>query len=150
MSYLRIEIDLQIDKPLPAGFTVAKRQAVRDALVVLESVAVKINQGQPNEEPTNLAVLTNTAESLKYHAHLAIPEYPGGTRVLGTTGLDGKPTGGIFINPAIAGQLATIRPVLRQLKQFAKRSPDIEFRMNVLICHHDSNGVLPDEQVIEV
>jgi hypothetical protein len=85
--------------------------------------------------------------SLRISIDLAIPDSPTGTTVL--KNLDD--TGGITIPTAVATKLASLRTQIRDFKQYARKinegqgNEEASVSAQVFICHHDTNGVLPDE-----
>ncbi len=56
MSLIRFQLDLAIPEDVYNAIPAAKKQAVRDAIRALKVLAVKINEGSPNEEITVRAV----------------------------------------------------------------------------------------------
>lgn len=90
--------------------------------------------------------------TLRINLDLSIPESPTGTTVLKNQ--DG--TGGITIPTIVATKLASLRTAIRDFKQYATKinegqaNEEASVQAQVFICHHDSNGVQPDEPRIEI
>ena len=55
MALVRFEIQLAIPKAVYDAIPSAKKLAARDTIRGLKALAVKINEGQPNEEMTVIA-----------------------------------------------------------------------------------------------
>ena len=56
MALMRFDIQLAIPKDIYDAIPLAKKLAARDANRALKALAVKINEGKPNEEMTVRAV----------------------------------------------------------------------------------------------
>ena len=56
MALIRFTLDLAIPEAVYIAIPAAKKTAFRDAIRELKALAVKINEGQPNEEITVRAV----------------------------------------------------------------------------------------------
>lgn len=56
MALIRFNLDLAIPEAVYNAIPAAKKLAARDAIQGLKALAVKINEGQPNEEMTVRAV----------------------------------------------------------------------------------------------
>ena len=56
MALIRFQLDLAIPEAVYDAIPTAKKLVIRDAIRGLKALAVKINEGQPNEEMTVRAV----------------------------------------------------------------------------------------------
>lgn len=56
MAFIRFTLDLAIPEAVYAAIPEAKKIAIRDRIRELKALAVKINEGQANEEATVRAV----------------------------------------------------------------------------------------------
>lgn len=56
MALIRFTLDLAIPETVYNAIPVAKKTAIRDRIRELKALAVKINEGQPNEEMTTRVV----------------------------------------------------------------------------------------------
>lgn len=56
MPFVRLVLDLAVPKAVYDALPAAQKAAFRDRILEMKALAVKINQGQPNEEATVRAV----------------------------------------------------------------------------------------------
>ena len=147
--YLRINISGRLLKPVaPAIQTkLASAQAV---IADVKAYCQKINTGKDNEEYSIRTDYDNKPGWIDFAIDLAIPENPTGTLILSTTDEQGNKVGGIKIASAVVPTLANLRTKIRDFKQYLTANNRGELWAVVFLCHHDSNGTLPDEPRLEI
>ena len=47
-------------------------------------------------------------------------------------------------------KLADLRTKVREIKQYLAKTDSGELRTEVFVCHHDSNGTIPDGERLEI
>ena len=149
MPSLRINISGRLLKPIsPAIQTklIAAKAVIADA----KTYCQKINEGRSNEEQP-VADYDNQVGWIDFKIDLSIPENLAGTLVLSDLDpMTGLQVGGIKIASDIVPKLADLRTKVSNFEQYLTKTDDGELKADVFICHHDSNGVQPDEQRFEV
>ncbi len=95
--------------------------------------------------------------SLRINLDLAIPESATGTKILQTTDpVSGLKSGGIMLPTAVVTKLQTLKTMIADFKQYAAKinagqaNEEASMTAEYFICHHDSNGVIPDEPRITI
>ena len=135
MATLRFAVRATILKPLsPAVLT--RAQAIKTDFDTLVAYAVKINQGQPNEESTNHSTLRNLTDRYEYDLDIAIPDTVGGHLILASQDGQGQPVGGIRIPNALWTNLPTLLQDMRDVNTYADKNGS-EFHAGYRICYHD-------------
>ena len=147
--YLRINIQGRLDKPIaPAVQT--KLTAARAVIADVKTYCQKINEGRSNEEQPSV-VYDNQTGWIDFNIDLSIPENLAGTLVLSDLDpITGLPVGGIKIASAVVPKLADLRTKVRDFKQYLSNNESGRIVTEVYLCNHDSNGVKPDGQRIEI
>jgi len=149
MPSLRINISGRLEKPIaPAVQT--KLIAAQAVIADVKTYCQRINSGLANEEYSIRTDYDNQAGWIDFKIDLSIPENLTGTLVLSSLDEQGNPVGGIKIASAIVPKLANLRTKVRDFKQYLSSNESGRIVTEVFLCHHDSNGVMPDGARIEI
>jgi len=148
VAFLRVNVAGRLNKPLPISG--AKLTALQTAIADVKTYCQRINQGKANEEYSIKADVDNQLLWVDFFLDLSIPENLGGTLVLSNLDEQGNPVGGIRILSASVPKLADLRAKVREIKQYLVKTDNGELTAEVFICHHDSDGVQPDEPRQEI
>ena len=150
MPSLRINVSGRLLKPFaPAVQT--KLTAAQAVIADVKTYCQKINSGLDNEEYSIRTDYDNQAGWIDFSIDLSIPENLAGTLILSDLNeMTGEQVGGIKIASAIVPKLANLRTKVRDFKQYLSSNESGRIVTEVFLCHHDSNGVMPDGARIEI
>ena len=149
MPSLRINVSGRLLKPIAPAIQ-TKLKAAQAVIADVKTYCQKINEGRSNEEQP-VVDYNNQPGWIDFKIDLSIPENLAGTLVLSSLDpISGLQVSGIKVASVIVPKLADLRTKVREFKQYLTRTDNGELRTEVFICHHDSNGVIPDEARIEL
>ena len=148
MAFLRVNVAGRVNKPLPISG--AKLTALQTAIADVKTYCQRINQGKANEEYSIRTDYDNQAGWIDFKIDLSIPENLAGTLVMSSLDEQGNPVGGIKIASVVVPKLDDLRAKIRDFKQYLTSNESGRIVTEVFICNHDSNGILPDGERLEI